>query len=68
MALSRLGIADGHTSWPAADHWPDVLEAAHRRGGRSWSRWSSGHGARDAAAHLDAMAGSAALVGSTGSA
>ena len=68
MALSRLGIADGHTSWPAADHWPDVLESAHRRGGRSWSRWSSGHGARDAAAHLDAMAGSAALVGSTGSA
>ena len=66
MALSRLGIADGHTSWPSADHWPDVLEAAHRRGGQSWSRWSSGHGARDAAAHLDALAGRTAPRGFDG--
>jgi hypothetical protein len=55
-ALSRLGVADGHTTWPSADCWGDVLEAAHRRGGEGWSRWSSGHGARDAAAHLDALA------------
>jgi hypothetical protein len=55
-ALSRLGIADGRTHWPSADSWPDILEGAHHRGGEGWSRWSTGHGARDAARHLDALA------------
>ena len=62
-ALSRLDIADGHTTWPSADRWDDVLEAARRRGGEGWARWSSGHGARDAAARLDALAaGQSSLV------
>lgn len=67
-ALSRLGIADGRTDWPSADAWPAVLEAAHRRGGEGWSRWSTGRGARDAARHLDALAGHRDLVPSAGSA
>ena len=62
-ALTRLGIADGHRSWPSADRWVDVLEGAHRRGGAGWSRWSTGTGARAAAGHLDALAaGRTALV------
>jgi len=55
-ALSRLDVADGHTSWPSADRWNEVLEGARRRGGAGWARWSSGRGARDAAAHLDLLA------------
>jgi len=55
-ALTRMGIADGHTSWPSPDRWAGLLDAAHRRGGEGWSRWSSGHGARDAAQSLDALA------------
>jgi Glycosyltransferase family 28 C-terminal domain len=55
-ALSRLGIADGHTSWPSAHRWNEVLEVARRRGGAGWARWSSGRGAHDAAAHLDLLA------------
>lgn len=55
-ALSRLGIADGHATWPSPDRWAGLLDAAHRRGGEGWSRWSSGHGARDAAESLDAVA------------
>ena len=55
-ALSRLDIADGHTSWPPADRWNEVLEGARRRGGAGWARWSSGRGARDAAARLDLLA------------
>ena len=55
-ALTRLGIADGHGSWPSPDRWADVLEAAHRRGGEGWSRWSTGQGAQVAAGHLDALA------------
>lgn len=55
-ALTRLGIAVGCTSWPTRERWPSILHEAHRRGGEGWSRWSSGHGARDAAGHLDALA------------
>jgi hypothetical protein len=55
-ALSRLEIADGHTTWPSPDRWAGLLDAAHRRGGEGWSRWSTGHGARDAAVSLDALA------------
>lgn len=54
-ALARLDVAEGRTQWPAADEWPALLEAATRRGGDGWSRWSSGHGAEDAAARIDAL-------------
>lgn len=65
-ALRRLGIADGHTGWPSADRWAEILDGAHRRGGRGWSRWSTGHGARQAAAHLDALATAQAPVADAG--
>lgn len=61
-ALSRLGIADGHIAWPSADRWAGILDAAHRRGGQGWSRWSTGHGAQQAASHLDALAAARAPV------
>ena len=54
-ALRRMGIADGRATWPAADDWNDVLEAARRRGGDGWARWSTGRGAEEAAARLDAL-------------
>ncbi|QIM21766.1 hypothetical protein G7075_12570 [Phycicoccus sp. HDW14] len=55
-AVSRMRVADGHTSWPEPGDWPGVLERAVRRGGRGWSRWSTGRGAQDAAAWLDDLA------------
>ena len=55
-ALDRLDIADGRTEWPPAHRWGDILERARQRGGDGWVRWSSGHGALDAARHLDALA------------
>jgi hypothetical protein len=61
-ALSRLGIADGRAGWPPAHEWGEVLDAAHRRGGEGWARWSSGHGARDAAQRLDALVSGRASV------
>jgi UDP-N-acetylglucosamine:LPS N-acetylglucosamine transferase len=54
-ALSRLGIAEGCASWPSEDRWDDLLQRARRRGGDRWSQWSSGRGARDAAARLEAL-------------
>ena len=54
-ALRRLGIADGRPSWPAADEWGDILDGARRRGGDGWARWSTGYGAEEAAARLDAL-------------
>ncbi|WP_392544434.1 glycosyltransferase [Oryzobacter telluris] len=56
-ALTRLGIAEGRARWPSAEAWPDLLERAVQRGGAGWSRWSAGHGAEDAAALLDDLAG-----------
>jgi hypothetical protein len=45
-------IAVGRASWPAADAWPGLLRLALQRGGAGWGRWSTGHGAAAAAAHL----------------
>jgi hypothetical protein len=58
-AVSRLGAAVGLESWPPAAEWPAVLERAAALGGAGWSRWSTGDGARRAAAHLEALAASA---------
>ena len=56
-AVDRLGAAVGVDTWPAAaDQWPGLLDRALHRGGDGWRRWSTGHGAGTAAAHLDALA------------
>ncbi|MCK0113617.1 hypothetical protein MWU75_15835 [Ornithinimicrobium sp. F0845] len=54
-ALNHLGLAVGLHEWPASDEWPAVLERAAALGGAGWGRWSTGHGARRAAAHLMAL-------------
>ena len=57
-AVARLGAAVGLRRWPQdpAD-WPGLLERAVSTGGGGWTAWSSGHGAAEAAARLDALAG-----------
>ncbi|MGG5258139.1 glycosyltransferase [Phycicoccus avicenniae] len=55
-AVRRLGVAEGVTRWPAPQEWPALLERSVRRGGHGWARWSTGRGAADAAAWLDALA------------
>jgi hypothetical protein len=56
-AVDRLGIAVGLAAWPDAAAWPDFLERALALGGDGWTRWSTGDGARQAARHLEALAG-----------
>ena len=51
-ALSRAGLASVCTRWPAPARWDGVLAAEADAGGASWGRWSSGTGARRAAAVL----------------
>ena len=50
--LDEWGIAVGRPTWPRAERWPAVLERALHLGGDGWERWSTGRGARDAAAAL----------------
>ncbi len=57
-AVDELGVAVGVPTWPAPGAWPGLLERAVARGGQRWRLWSSGHGALDAAAHLDRLAAS----------
>jgi hypothetical protein len=52
LQVEAREVAVGRTSWPRADTWPGLLQLALSRGGAGWARWSSGHGAADAAAHL----------------
>lgn len=49
-ALGRAGLASVQARWPAPPRWDDVLAAAAETGGTAWGRWSSGTGARRAAA------------------
>lgn len=65
-AVQRLGVATGHVGWPPAERWPGLLDDAVRRGGAAWERWSTGVGAQDAAAWLDALAATPDLVPATG--
>jgi len=48
-------IAVGRDAWPSAQDWPGLLALAVERGGTGWARWSTGHGAADAAARLSAV-------------
>ena len=56
VAVDRLGIAVGLDTWPEDHHWPALLDRALRLGGAGWQRWSTGHGARDAARLVDDLA------------
>ena len=49
-ALRSQGIAVGLDAWPDPSAWPALIETAHGLGGAGWRRWSTGHGAADAAA------------------
>jgi Glycosyltransferase family 28 C-terminal domain len=49
-ALRSHGIAVGLDAWPDPSAWPELIETAHGLGGAGWQRWSTGHGAADAAA------------------
>ena len=49
------GIAVGRDAWPPADSWPGLLRLALSRGGAGWARWSTGHGAADAATRLSTV-------------
>jgi hypothetical protein len=55
-AVQRLEAAIGLPRWPQPDEWPGLLDRAAARGGSGWGRWSSGDGARAAAARLAALA------------
>ncbi len=55
-ALNRRGLAVGLEAWPSSERWPELLESARARGGRVWRDWSSGDGARRAAAAIDELA------------
>ncbi|TPG13289.1 glycosyltransferase [Pedococcus bigeumensis] len=50
--IDDWGIAVGRDVWPSGEQWPATLELALLRGGDGWKRWSTGHAAEDAAAHL----------------
>jgi hypothetical protein len=56
-ALERASIAAVARSWPPPPAWRSVLASAVRLGGGGWSRWSSGHGAADAARCIEAIHG-----------
>ncbi|MCW0213907.1 MAG: glycosyl transferase [Pseudonocardia sp.] len=53
--LRHAGLAEVVSPWPAPQRWPGLLDAAERRGGEGWKRWSDGAGAPRAAAILDAL-------------
>jgi hypothetical protein len=54
-ALGSQGIVVGLESWPDPGSWPELIETARRLGGTGWQRWSTGHGAADAAAVIAAV-------------
>jgi UDP-N-acetylglucosamine--N-acetylmuramyl-(pentapeptide) pyrophosphoryl-undecaprenol N-acetylglucosamine transferase len=66
-ALRSHGIAVGLDSWPEPSAWPALIETAHSLGGAGWRRWSTGHGAADAAAVI-ASVGTDAVRASSGGA
>ncbi|GAA3670924.1 hypothetical protein EU513_08075 [Yimella sp. RIT 621] len=55
-ALRRLGIVPAVDDWPSSGEWPALLRQARTQGGDAWSRWSTGHGAQDFAAAVEALA------------
>jgi hypothetical protein len=55
-ALRRGDVAVALDQWPDDDQWPALLDRALALGGAGWRRWSTGHGARSAAAAIEACA------------
>lgn len=62
-ALHRAGAAVVLDRWPAPSAWPDVLDRARRLGAGRLARAVDPDGARRFAAHVDALASSAAARG-----
>jgi hypothetical protein len=56
-AVDRLGVAIGLPCWPSTEQWPSLLARAAALGGDGWRHWSTGVGARTAAARIDDLAG-----------
>lgn len=61
-AVERMGAAIGLSRWPDPGEWPSLLDRARALGGAGWARWTTGSGAREAAAQLEALARSANAV------
>jgi hypothetical protein len=55
-ALAHAGLAITLNQWPPPDQWPKLLDAATKAGGERWALWSTGDGARRAAAIIDSVA------------
>lgn len=55
-AVERVGAAIGLSRWPDPGEWPALLNRARALGGAGWARWTTGSGARQAAAQLAALA------------
>ncbi|MGI8716621.1 MAG: glycosyltransferase [Lapillicoccus sp.] len=54
-ALTGAGLAVGLPSWPHPHQWSATLQQALDLGGDGWDRWSTGHGARGVATHLEQL-------------
>lgn len=54
--LRASGLAEVVDGWPAAEQWPDVLQAAVARGGEVWSSHATGQGAARFAAAVREVA------------
>jgi hypothetical protein len=65
-AVDELAAAVGLPAWPNPSAWPDLLNLATARGGEGWRSWSTGHGAVDAAAHIDRLAATQRELESSG--
>ncbi|MEP7178030.1 MAG: glycosyltransferase, partial [Pseudonocardiales bacterium] len=62
-ALGAQGLAVSIPGWPEASDWPGLLDAAQRRGGRGWARWTVGGAQRAGSAIMAAARGAQVAAG-----
>ena len=55
-ALETAHLALVRHAWPAAHHWPALLDTVSAMSGETWRQWSPGDGAQQAAGLLDQLA------------
>lgn len=55
--LRREGLAVGLDRWPDADAWPSLIETAKKIDVCKWDRIFNGNGAKQAADHIEEVAG-----------